>query len=89
MDKGDFTGDFAKSSVCPQRKAVLLRGVAREEEPREAWRNAPVLTLGDASDFIGLNVCTGLPKPKRCQTGILQSVASCKALCTGLCALFA
>lgn len=63
VDKGDFTEDFAKSSVCPQRKAVLLRGVAREEEPRN-WRNAPVLTLGDASDFIGLNVCIALPKTK-------------------------
>lgn len=64
MDKGDFTGDFARSSVCPQRRAVLLRSVTREEGAREAQRNALVLTLGDASDFIGLNVCTALPKMK-------------------------
>lgn len=49
----------------PSKKSkVLLQRVVGEEGPREAQRNAQFLTLGAASDFIGLNVCTALPKMK-------------------------
>lgn len=47
----------------PSKKSkVLLRSVTGEDGPGEAQRNALVLTLGAASDFTGLNVCTALPK---------------------------
>lgn len=47
----------------PSKKSkVLIESVVKEEGQREVQRNALVLTLRAASDFIGLNVCTALPK---------------------------
>lgn len=44
MDKGDFAGEFAKISVCPQSQ-VLSQSVWERKGAREAQRNAHVLTV--------------------------------------------
>lgn len=65
----------------PSKKSkVLLWSVTREEGPREAQRNALVLTLGAASDFTGLNACTALPKMRWCKPEFYNLGPVCKAV---------